>query len=95
MNKLKNVIVVEGYIETIYPLAKDKYGLEYITFVLMYPRASHSNFFRCRIIKNRELLRKISNLQVSQLVQVSGELIDFMQGGIPKTNIIVKELKQL
>lgn len=97
MSNLRNELEIEGYINKLSSsLSIDKYGYEYITFILHYPRSNKKdNYFRCRIIDSQELIKEVQSLKSGQLVMVKGELIDFMQGGIPKTNILVKELKQL
>lgn len=97
MNNLKNELEIEGYIDKLSSSSSvDKYGYEYITFILRYPRSNKKdNYFRCRVIDSQDLIKEVQSLKSGQLVMVKGELIDFMQGGNPKTNIIVKELKQL
>lgn len=97
MSNLKNEVEIEGYVDKLSASTGiDKYGYEYITFILHYPRSNKKdNYFRCRIIDSQELIKEVQSLKSGQLVMVKGELIDFMQGGIPKTNILVKELKQL
>jgi len=97
MNNLKNEIEIEGYVDKLSSSPGiDKYGYEYITFILHYPRCNKKdNYFRCRVIDSQELIKEVQSLKSGQLVMVKGELIDFMQGGMPKTNILVKELKQL
>ena len=97
MSNLKNELEIEGYIDKLSSSSSvDKYGYEYITFILHYPRNNKKdNYFRCRIIDDPKLIKKVQSLGNNQFVMVKGELIDYMQGGVPKTNIIVKELKQL
>ncbi len=94
MSNLKNEVEIDGYIDKLSSSSSvDKYGYEYITFILHYPRSNKKdNYFRCRIIDDPTLIKKVKKIENNRLVRVKGELIDFMQGGVPKTNIIVKEL---
>lgn len=97
MNNFKNEIEIEGYVDKLSASTSiDKYGYEYITFILHYPRSNKKdNYFRCRVIDSQDLIKEVQSLKSGQLVMVKGELIDYMKNGIPKTNIIVKELNQL
>jgi hypothetical protein len=97
MNNLKNEVEIEGYVDKLSSSTSiDKYGYEYITFILHYPRSNkRDNFFRCRVINDSALIKKVQLLENNQLIKIKGELIDFMQNGIPKTNILVKELEQI
>lgn len=97
MDNFKNEIEIEGFVDKMSSSSSiDKYGYEYITFILHYPRSNKKdNYFRCRIIDDHTLIKKAQSLENNQFVMVKGELIDYMQGCIPKTNIIVKGLEEL
>ena len=97
MDNFKNEIEIEGFVDKMSSSSSiDKYGYEYITFILHYPRSNKKdNYFRCRIIDDPTLIQKTQSLKNNQFVRVKGELIDYMQNGIPKTNIIVKGLEEL